>query len=347
MNISKAIQNWYNQNKRDLPWRNTQDPFKIWLSEIILQQTRVEQGTRYYHKFVDRFANVSELANASEEEILKLWQGLGYYSRARNLHTAAKQIIELHSGVFPNTHKDILNLKGIGPYTAAAIGSFAFKLPLAVVDGNVYRVLSRLFNEAIPINSSGGIKLFQNLADALLDKDHPDNHNQAMMEFGSTLCTPKKPDCLNCPLQDQCLAFDKNTINTRPVKENKVKITHRYFNYFILISSASDRITIDQRTEKGIWQNLYQPILIESDKQLNYQEALALTDFTDHNSVIDYIQESSTHKLSHQHIHCQSFLIHKPKKSAFNRYNSVALKNLKDYPIPRLVERIFAAFKLF
>jgi A/G-specific adenine glycosylase len=344
MSISQSIRNWYHQNKRDLPWRNTQDPFKIWLSEIILQQTRVDQGLSYYHKFTEKYANVSELAKAKEEEILKLWQGLGYYSRARNLHTAAKQIAEHHQGSFPKTYQEIIKLKGIGPYTAAAIASFAFKLPHAVVDGNVYRVLSRLFNEASPINSSQGIKLFQNIANELLDPKHPDQHNQAIMELGATLCTPKNPNCLECPVQGKCLSFENKTIESRPIKEKKIKVKQRYFNYFILINNNT--IALEKRSEKGIWQNLYQPILIESEGQLTFQEALSLSKFSTEESTIDFKQETSTHKLSHQHIHCQSFLIQNPHKNVFKQFDTIDLKNLKDFPIPRLVERIFAAFGL-
>ena len=204
------------KHKRELPWRNTKDPYKIWLSEIILQQTQVKQGLPYYQKFIKSFPSVSELANANEEQVLKLWQGLGYYSRARNLHFAAKQIHQ--AGFFPKEYKDIINLKGVGEYTAAAIASFAFKLPYAVVDGNVFRLLSRFYGIDTPIDTSKGKKEFSEIAQTLLVKEEPDTHNQAIMEFGSQMCKPKQPNCNSCPLRDECVAFANNTTHLLPVK---------------------------------------------------------------------------------------------------------------------------------
>ena len=226
--FSSKIIKWYSLHKRELPWRYTKNPYKIWLSEIILQQTQVKQGLPYYQKFIKTFPSVSELANADEEQVLKLWQGLGYYSRARNLHFAAKQIH--HAGFFPNEYKDIIKLKGVGEYTAAAIASFAFKLPYAVVDGNVFRLLSRFYGINAPIDTYKGKKKISELAQTLLVKEEPDTHNQAIMEFGSQMCKPKQPNCNSCPLRDQCFAFANNTIHLLPVKKGKVKVKTVFLN---------------------------------------------------------------------------------------------------------------------
>ena len=219
MQFSSQIISWYLEFKRDLPWRNTTNPYNIWLSEIILQQTQVKQGLPYYEKFITHFPTVESLANADEEQVLKLWQGLGYYSRARNLHFAAKQIAE--SGSFPTNYKAILELKGVGEYTAAAIASFAYKLPHAVVDGNVFRLLSRVYGVDIAINSTEGKKYFSKLANTLLDTKRPDTHNQAIMEFGAMMCKPKNPNCEQCPLSNECIAFNSNSIEAFPVKIKK------------------------------------------------------------------------------------------------------------------------------
>lgn len=344
MIISEILQNWYEIHKRELPWRATNDPFKIWLSEIILQQTRVDQGLSYYLKFTERFKTVSDLAEADEEEVLKLWQGLGYYSRARNLHAAAKQVQNDFGGEFPSAYDDILKLKGVGPYTAAAISSFAFQLPYAVVDGNVYRVLSRLFNEDSPINSTHGVKLFQSFANDVLDRTHPDTHNQAIMEFGARLCTPTNPNCDQCPLQDNCQAFISKTQLDLPVKLKKTKVKERHFNYYILLKDGS--VALEQRLEKGIWHKMYQPILHESNGCLAEEELLSYGDFLQKTSRVKVLVQTQTHKLSHQHIHSKAVIIEDPKLSDTHEFQFVPLKNLKDYPIPRLVERIFVELEL-
>src|SRR5690554_730198 len=228
MEIKLELILWYLKNKRNLPWRNTTNPYYIWLSEVILQQTRVNQGLEYYLRFIDEYPNVKRLSNAKEDDILKMWQGLGYYSRARNLHAAAKYITNELDGAFPTTYKEILKLKGVGPYTAAAISSFAFKLPHAVVDGNVNRVLSRVFNIDTPINSTQGKKQFQEIADACLSHSQPDIYNQAIMELGATICKPTNPDCENCPLLYKCISRKENTISLRPVKIKATKPVVRY-----------------------------------------------------------------------------------------------------------------------
>ena len=236
MIFSNRLVTWYLQNKRDLPWRQSINPYTVWLSEIILQQTRVDQGTAYFFKFIEQFPTVYNLANASEEEVLKLWQGLGYYSRARNLHSAANYIVNELNGKFPTTYSEILKLKGVGDYTASAIASICFNEPTAVVDGNVYRVLARYFGISTPINSTSGIKEFKKLAQELIVEDIPGTFNQAIMEFGACMCKPQNPDCFNCPLNDSCVALSNNTIAQLPVKINKTKVRKRYFNYLVIHS---------------------------------------------------------------------------------------------------------------
>ena len=278
MKFSKALVSWYLQNKRDLPWRETTNPYCIWLSEIILQQTRVDQGLAYYLKFVKNFPTVFDLARADEEEILKLWQGLGYYSRARNLHTSAKYIIDELEGVFPTNYKSLLKLKGVGDYTASAIASICFDEPTAVVDGNVYRVLARYFGIATPINSTSGIKEFKKLAQELIDVKNPANHNQAIMEFGARMCKPQNPDCTICPLNDSCIALQKKEVKNLPIKDKKVKVRKRYFNYLVVITS--DKKTILRKREgKGIWQNLYEFPLIETQVVIDKVDLINLKEF--------------------------------------------------------------------
>lgn len=267
MIFAPKILNWYREHQRELPWRETREPYKVWLSEIILQQTRVAQGMPYYYSFVEAFPTVFDLANAPEEQVLKLWQGLGYYSRARNLHAAAKMVVNDFNGEFPKTYKALKSLKGVGDYTASAIASFCFDEPEPVVDGNVYRVLSRYFGVDIPINSTQGIKYFKELAREVMDERNIRDYNQGIMEFGAIQCAPKKPYCLLCPLQDSCVALKENKVDSLPVKQNKTKVRNRYFNYLVLLDQNENTI-LEQRRGKGIWQNLYQFPLIESEKKL-------------------------------------------------------------------------------
>ncbi len=301
--ISDKLIAWYKKHKRDLPWRNTKDPYKIWLSEIILQQTQVIQGLNYYIKFIETFPTVTDLADAPEDKVMRLWQGLGYYSRARNLHAAAKTVKTNHKGKFPNSFESIKTLKGVGDYTAAAISSFAFNLPHAVVDGNVYRVLSRLFNISTPINSTQGKKEFQLLADELLNHKQPGLHNSAMMEFGALWCKPQNPKCEECPLQEHCLAYEKNTVNSLPVKDKKIKIKNRHFHYFIF--NYKDFVYLQKRINKDIWQNLYEFYLIETDSAVEVEKILKnknLKNFVKNAEVISITSEKK-HILSHQHIY--------------------------------------------
>ncbi|MEO1264044.1 MAG: A/G-specific adenine glycosylase, partial [Bacteroidota bacterium] len=239
---------WFSTNHRPLPWKGEKNPYLIWLSEIILQQTRVEQGLPYFEKFKKKYPTVKDLANAPEDEVMKMWEGLGYYSRARNLHAAAKFIADELNGTFPDTFHEILGLKGVGPYTAAAIASFAYGLPHAVVDGNVYRVLSRFFGIEEPIDTTAGKKLFAALAQELLDEKQAGNYNQAIMDFGATHCTPALPACTSCLMKSKCTAFQKNTVNKLPVKIKKTKRRQRFFNYLIL--NEKGNVFIKKRTQK-------------------------------------------------------------------------------------------------
>lgn len=326
--FSLQIRDWYRLNMRDLPWRETKDPYKIWLSEIILQQTRVDQGLAYYEKFVAHFPEVKSLADADEQLVLNLWQGLGYYSRARNLHFAAKQVMDEFEGDFPSTYTDILKLKGVGKYTAAAISSFAFEEPQGVVDGNVYRVLSRVFDIDEPIDSTKGQKTFQDLANELISESHPGEHNQAIMELGALVCSPSKPDCDSCPVHNMCLAKANNRIFERPVKSKKTKVTDRFFHYLVVQNGTE--LFIEKRTD-GIWKNMYQFPLIETKSKDLPRE---LEDITVHR------QHSAKHILSHQRIHATFYQIEVlPDQLNIEGLLKVSLKDLIDYPIPRLIDR--------
>ncbi len=338
---SKLI-DWYEVNKRDLPWRNTNNPYKIWLSEIILQQTKVSQGLEYYLKFVKNYPTVEDLANADEESVLKDWQGLGYYSRARNLHASAKYINQELKGEFPNTYNEIIKLKGVGDYTASAISSFVFNEKNAVVDGNVYRVLSRFFGLRIPIDSSKGIKEFKKLAQSIIPNDEPGIFNQAIMEFGAIQCTPKKPDCSNCPFSDNCFALENKQIDFLPVKKSKITVKPVYFYYFII--QANQKVLMKKRTEKGIWQNLYDFPLIETSSEIKdkkkIEERFKAKYKSQWEGQFTSISEPRKHLLSHRKI--IACFIHIDSTSLIEEvnpsYKSISLKKLKDYPIPKLIE---------
>jgi len=263
--FSNDIIAWYHENHRSLPWRDTKDPYRIWLSEVILQQTRVNQGLPYYLRFTDSFPKVKDLAAATENSVLRLWQGLGYYSRARNLHRCAKIIAEKYDGTFPTTFEELIQLPGVGTYTAAAIASIAFNRKVAVVDGNVYRVLARIFGITKDIASTEGKKEFADLANQLISDKHPGDHNQAMMEFGATWCTPLNPKCDSCLFVKNCVAFNRDMVSQLPVKEKKISKKTRYFSYFIL--RDGDKIAMKQRTGRDIWNGLYEFYLVESNTE--------------------------------------------------------------------------------
>jgi A/G-specific adenine glycosylase len=352
--FSKAIIAWYQQNKRNLPWRTVKDPYKIWLSEIILQQTQVAQGLNYYLKFIKTYPTVTGLAKAHEDEVLKLWQGLGYYSRARNLHEASKTILKEYKGIFPSSYQEIRALKGVGDYTAAAIASFAYDLPHAVVDGNVYRVLSRIFGIETPIDSSQAKKEFQALADQLLDKENAGIHNQAIMEFGSQYCKPVNPDCSNCILKNKCLAFKTSKVSELPIKAKKTKIRNRFFNYFI-IGDKKGKVIVNKRNGSDIWKGLYEFHLVETDKQMEVQQLVKLKEFKavcNMEFTLKLASKEYKHILSHQHLYSKFYVITTTKHKQLgkikdhlgkiNDYSKPLLHSanqLQDLAFPRLIEK--------
>ena len=303
MNFSNELINWYRINKRDLPWRHTQDPYFIWLSEIILQQTRVEQGMPYYLKFSETYSNINEFASAKEDEILRLWQGLGYYSRGRNMLKTAQKIATDYNGIFPSSYNELIKLTGIGEYTAAAISSFSANEARAVVDGNVYRLLARHFGVDTPINTGKGKKEFQEIADSLLDKKNSAEYNQAIIEFGALQCKPKNPLCNTCPLISTCFAYKNHMIAALPVKLKKLKIKERHFYYFVILKD--DKILIKRRDNSDIWAGLYDFPLIETEKSLSPEELFNEADFlkwVPKDAVIQKISTPIKHILTHQRI---------------------------------------------
>ncbi|MEI7675786.1 MAG: A/G-specific adenine glycosylase [Bacteroidales bacterium] len=340
--ISKLIIKWYNESKRELPWRNISDPYRIWISEIILQQTRVEQGLDYYLRFIERFPNVQSLAEAEEDEVLKYWQGLGYYSRVRNLHAAARSIEVDFKGVFPKEYHEVRRLKGVGDYTAAAICSFAYNMPYSAVDGNVYRVLSRLFNVDLPIDGGKGKRLFADLAQQLLSKTNPATHNQAMMEFGARQCVPKNPNCEKCPLQEICMAYSDGTIAKLPVKLQKTTVKNRYFNYFRI--HLKDKIYLKKRTENDIWRNLYEFPLIETAESLNFEQLSQTTEFKNLFHEIDQVEirliaADVIHILSHRRISASFYEVYisNPNKT-LNDYLEIIESDFDRYAVSRLIQ---------
>jgi A/G-specific adenine glycosylase len=264
--FATTLLEWYSIYKRDLPWRNTDDPYIIWLSEVILQQTRVSQGLPYFERFLKNYPTVQDLADASSDEVLRLWQGLGYYSRARNLHQCAKDVVEQYGGNFPSTYHELLKLKGVGSYTAAAIASFAFGQPVAVVDGNVFRILSRYFGISTDIGKPAGKKEFEALANSLIDHDRPGEFNQAIMEFGSLQCKPKNPDCGICPFREGCFAFNNNAVDQLPVKEGKIKTKERFFTYAYI--RCGEFVVLKKRGSGDIWEGLHDFPLIEQEHDI-------------------------------------------------------------------------------
>jgi A/G-specific adenine glycosylase len=337
MNFANSLTQWYLKNKRDLPWRNTQNPYYIWLSEIMLQQTRVAQGMPYFYSFTNAFPTVFDLANASEEQVLKLWQGLGYYSRARNLHKTAQYVAFELDGKFPDHYTALLKLKGVGSYTAAAIASFSYGESVPVVDGNVFRVLSRYFDIETDILSNNAKKEFTDLAYELMSKDNPALFNQAIMEFGALQCVPKNPNCVVCPLNNSCLALQKNKIDSLPVKSKKAKAKNRYFNYVIFLDEHQNTI-IQKRTDKGIWHNLYEFPLIETEQEVDFQylvEQMQQQDFVENKilSIAQISTESQIHKLTHQHLYIRFWKV----QVAGSLLNAIDYSTLLTYPFPIVI----------
>lgn len=338
--FSQKLINWYATHQRDLPWRTTDNPYKIWLSEIILQQTRVQQGLPYYQKFISYFPTLKDLANAPEDLVMKLWEGLGYYSRARNMHFAAQYIVGELDGKFPDNYKDLLQLKGVGKYTAAAIASFAYKEPVAVVDGNVYRVLSRVFGITDDISQSSTQKIFQSVANDLILKQKPDVFNQAIMDFGALVCKPKQPLCDGCMMEESCFAYRNNQVDQLPVKSKKISVKKRYF-HFVLIEDERQKIQIEQRLASDIWQNLYQLPLIETAQKSSNQ--LIIQKINQLNFNIHQLQELShfatKHLLTHQQLHIRFF-----KAKTDNLPHGVAIKAIENHAFPKPLKKFLSKY---
>ena len=345
MEFSNSLVKWYLLNKRDLPWRNTVNPYPIWLSEIMLQQTKVAQGLPYFVTFIKEFPTVLHLAQADEEQVLKLWQGLGYYSRARNMHKTAQIIAFELNGNFPNNYKDLLKLKGIGEYTAAAIASFAFNEVVPVVDGNVFRVLSRYLDIETDIASALAKKEFSALAKELMPENNPALFNQAIMEFGALQCVPKNPDCNNCIFNNSCAALQKKKVGELPVKLKKTKVTNRYFNYIVFLDNSNNTI-INKRTEKGIWHNLYEFPVIEAEEELDFETISKAISEKYINFSIDsisvYNSEQILHKLSHQKLHINFY-----RASVTDEIrDGISLDVLKNFPFPVVIYNFIEKYSI-
>jgi A/G-specific adenine glycosylase len=334
--FSQKILLWYSENKRSLPWRDTKDPYKIWLSEIILQQTRVAQGLPYYLKFVEHFPTVFSLAKAKEQEVLRLWQGLGYYSRARNLHHCAKEVVEKFQGKFPDNFLDLQKLRGIGSYTAAAIASISFREPVAVVDGNVFRVLSRVFGIDKDISEPKTKDFFFAFGNELISREQPDEYNQAIMEFGATHCLPKNPLCRECIFKKQCIAHAQNLQGVLPVKSKKQKIRKRYFYYFVI--RQRKKIGMQKRNEKDIWQGLFDFYLIESTKPKSIDKILAKDKILNKIEVAE-VSKTYKHVLSHQHLMTRFASVSPITLSSevLNGLNYYSISEIKKLPKPVLI----------
>lgn len=343
MEFSYLIIVWYGKYKRDLPWRRTSDPYLIWVSEVILQQTRVEQGLAYYERFTERFPDVGSLAEAGEDEVMKLWQGLGYYSRARHMHQAAKSIYDERRGQFPASYNELLKMKGIGEYSAGAISSIAYGEPQPVIDGNVMRVMARYTGITIPVNTAAGIKSIRVMLETLIDKEQPGVFNQALMELGALVCKPKQPLCHLCPLTLECHAFLHNKTTELPVLKKSTAFKTRYLHYLFIISNQNSRkyTWIKKRLGNDIWKNLYDFPLIESDHEMTdddlylsgeFQSMMAATDFH-----LLFSENRMKHLLSHQELIVRFFII---KVNDFKQEDcqKIILGDLRNYPVPRLIE---------
>jgi len=347
IDFATLIIKWYRKNKRELPWRETTDPYKIWLSEIILQQTRVGQGLNYYNSFTETFPTIRLLAKAPEIKILKLWQGLGYYSRARNLHYTAKQIVKENEGKFPTDYNELLKLKGIGKYTAAAIASFSFNQPYAVIDGNVTRVISRFCGITNAVDDPITIKQIDNIANELLDKKKPGIYNQAIMELGAMVCKPVNPICEICVLKNGCIAFEKKLTGEIPLKLKRTVVTKRYLNYFFIrtIRNKAEYTYVRKRSGNDIWKNLYDFPCIETQTIISPEELFLRNEWkmiTGNSKVLVlHISQITKHKLSHQDLHAIFYEIAlKPPLSKLPvNHIEIPLEKLSDYPLPRLIDR--------
>jgi len=337
--IKKKIREWYLLNKRPLPWRETRDPYRIWISEIILQQTRVNQGLNYYERFIEHFPDLESLAGANEEDVLKAWEGLGYYSRARNLHTTAKNIYHNMAGVFPDYYTRLMVLKGVGPYTAAAVSSIAFSEPRAVIEGNVHRVLSRLYGIEERPSGYGPSSRIVREAGKLLDQEDPGTHNQALMELGALVCTPARPDCRLCPIRGHCIAYIQNRIEELPLKPRKTKKRIRYFHYLLI--REKDSIWLGRRNYKDIWQGLYEFPMFETADPVSADLIISSPEWSAMLGVkgIRPVQVSETvkHLLSHQEIRATFYHISVDHQFILSGYKKVKLSRLAPYPVPKLI----------
>lgn len=338
--LTQQLLKWYAVNKRDLPWRQTSDPYKIWLSEIILQQTRVDQGMAYYLRFIEKYPRIGDLAHDSEDNVLKLWQGLGYYSRARNLHQTAKQVQQQYKGVFPKTYAEIIQLKGIGPYTAAAIASIAFNEPVAVLDGNVYRVLSRYYGIYTPIDQPSARKEFTQLANSLVPASQAGDFNQAMMDFGATVCTPRNPDCPNCMFNQTCFAAQKNMQNQFPVKAKKTGVKERRLHYLFI--TDGQHFLVQQRTGNDIWKGLYELVLLEEKEDFaqNTGELARLTGVKAAGLMAHKVYEAK-HILTHRVIHSFFYLVQVKKLPTGQGRKKTNAHTYQQFAVSRLTEKFF------
>lgn len=333
--FTKHLLAWHRDIDRGMPWKNTKDPYLIWISEVILQQTRVAQGTSYYERFIDRFPDINALAEASIEEVLKMWEGLGYYSRARNLHHASQDIMTRFGGVFPSKYEDILSLKGIGTYTAAAISSFAYNLPHPVIDGNVFRVLTRYFGIHEPIDTTIGKKMVAELANEVFDIKRPASYNQAIMDFGALVCTPKKVKCGHCPVQSSCTAQNEGTVAILPIKSKKIKVNNRYLYYFLYVEN--EKILINQRTNGDIWAKLYELPLIESTKQISLDDLKKEHFYAEDIEFV--LVNKSKHKLTHQLLHISFISISSISANApFESCRLEKVKELAKFAFPKPIK---------
>ncbi|MEZ4805324.1 MAG: A/G-specific adenine glycosylase [Bacteroidia bacterium] len=332
---------WYKKKSRPLPWRQTTDPYQIWLSEVILQQTQVIQGLNYFHAFMEKYPSISDLASANEQDILKLWQGLGYYSRARNLLKTAKLIHNSYKNSFPDTYKELMKLPGIGDYTASAILSFAFNKPYPTLDGNVFRVISRLYNLDLPIDVPRNRSVYKEILENLIQGNDPRLFNNAMMELGATVCKPKQVQCISCPVQMHCMALKYNTVYTLPIKLGKTKKRNRYFNYLYI--TYKDKYYIHKREGKDIWENLYQLPLLETDAVLNKPDLISEinSSILSKSSFKLGKQKDYTHVLSHQTIEARfTHLICEEKPEFYStEFVTVSSEKANNYPVPVLVEK--------
>ena len=347
MDFKNIIAQWYNQNKRNLPWRNTTNPYYIWVSEVILQQTRVAQGLSYYQEFIKTFPSITDLALASEDSVLKVWQGLGYYTRARNLHGAAKRIVEEYNGEMPSSYNELIKIKGIGHYSAGAIASFAFKQAVPAIDGNVYRIIARIFGVFTLPTSAQGKREFYDIVTDLMDKQSPDTFNQALLDFGALQCVPKSPKCNECPFNGFCYAYINNMVDALPTKGKKLVPRHRYFTYLLIRCGYNTFIT--KRKAKDIWHSLYEFPLIETDKPIEKKKIHLNPQWNewigDNQFTITYISNEVKHLLSHQTLHTRFVIvkISKTSNKLANECTAIPTQSVADYSVPKLIDNFLAA----